>query len=366
MKKLLTFVLLTLALGASTAAAEGITVNIEGKPLSFDAEPFIEDGTTFVPMRAIFEALGASIDWDNDTRTVTSVKDGNEISLTIDSDIATKNGITRIISKAPRISYDYTMVPLRFVCESLDCAVYWDGATQTIDITTENTLAGKSMLLFGDSVGYGANWYGGYGKIIGEEYDMTVTNKCRSSSVFTRNTKAVGAAEDEKRYRPCIVDAVDEANKEDDLYDYIIIEGGVNDYWSHTELGALTDGFNDEYNEETFAGALESVFSKLREKHPESVIGFVIIQDAFNYKGAEPYFEPYYEMMKSACEKWGVPCLDLYKQNNMEVGLNVKDPEVELKYFASEERPEGDGCHPNELGYRVIFVDPMVPWLKSL
>ena len=360
MKKFLTFVLLAFAIGVSTAAAEGITVNIEGKPLSFDAEPFIEDGTTFVPMRAIFEALGASIDWDGDTRTVTSVKDGNEISLTIDSDIATKNGITRIISKAPQIAFDYTMVPLRFVCESLDCAVYWDGATQTIDITTKNPLDGKSMVLFGDSVGYGSNWKGGYGKIIGEEYNMTVTNKCRSGSVFTRNVRV---SETDDNLRPCIVDAVESIKDED--YDYIVIEGGVNDYWNHTELGALTEGFGGAYNEETFAGALESVFSKIKENHPKSKAGFVIIHNAFTYN-AEPYFQPYYEMMQAACEKWGISCLDLYRQHNKEVGINVKDLDVKIKYFGSEERPEGDGCHPNELGYRVIFVDQMVPWLKSL
>ena len=360
MKKLLTMVLLALAIGASTAAAEGITVNIEGKPLSFDAEPFIEDGTTFVPMRAIFEALGASIDWDDATRTVTSVKDGNEISLTIDSDIATKNGITRIISKAPQIAFDYTMVPLRFVCESLDCAVYWDGATQTIDITTENPLAGKSMLLFGDSIGYGTNWEGGYGKIIGERYDMTVTNKCRGASTFTRNIKI----ENSDIMRPCILDAID--SLDEGSYDYIIVEGGVNDYWGHAELGELSEGFDGGYNEEVFAGAVESAFSKLKERYPESKMGFVIIHNPFNYMGAEPRFEMYYEILKSACDKWGIPYLDLYKQNNPDIGINVKDPEMDLRYFGSEKTPDGDGCHPNELGYQVIYVDPMVPWLKSL
>ena len=360
MKKFFAFVFLALAIGVSAASAEGITVNIEDSPLSFDVEPFIEDGTTFVPMRAIFEALGASIDWNGETRTVTSVKDNNEISLTIDSNIASKNGITRLLRQAPKIVSDYTMVPLRFICESLDCVVYWDAETKTIDITTENPLLGKTMLLFGDSVGYGANWEGGYGKIIGEENNMTVTNKCRSSSVFTRNVK-VNDTED--RLRPCIIDAVDSVDG--DSYDYIVVEGGVNDYWNHTELGALTEGFEGVFNEETFAGAIESVFSKLKTRYPESKMGFVIIQNPFNYN-AEPYFEPYYQMMKAACAKWSVPCLDLYEQNNPEVGVNVRDHEAMLKYFASEERPEGDGCHPNELGYRVIFVDPMIPWLKSM
>ena len=347
------------ALGACSASADGISVNIEGKPLTFETEPFIDDGTTFVPMRAIFSALGAEIEWDPDTRTVTSRKDGTEISLTIDSNIAVKNGVMRLLDKPPVIYNDFTMVPLRFVSESLNCAVYWDGNTSTIDITEENPLTGKSMVLFGDSVGYGANWAGGYGKIIGEENNMTVNNLCRSSSTFTKNVMS----QDNTHFRPCIIDALDSLDKS---YDYIILEGGVNDYWSHAPIGELTEGFGGEYDELTYAGALESIFSGLKEKYPESKIGFLIIQNAFTYKGAEPYYEPYYELTKAACDKWGIPCLDLYRQNNPEVGINVKDPETTKKYFGSAERPDGDGCHPNELGYRVIFVDPMVPWLKSL
>ena len=87
--------------------------------------------------------------------------------------------------------------------------------------------------------------------------------------------------------------------------------------------------------------------------------------DPFTYD-AEGDFESYYERIKEVCDKWDVSYLDLYAKNNSDTGVNVRDDDMRKLYFGTESKPDGDGTHPNELGYQAIYVEPMIPWLKSL
>lgn len=222
-----------------------------------------------------------------------------------------------------------------------------------------DSLSGKTVAFVGDSISYGTNYLGGYGKLIQEQQGMIVTNPSRGGAAIARNVKW---SADSDGYRPCLIDMVDSLDGE---YDYIIIEGGINDFWNHTPIGELTAGFDGGYDETTLAGSMEGMFARLKTEHSESKTGFVIMHDPFTYD-AEGDFAPYYEMMKSACEKWNVPCLDLYAQNNQHNGVNVRDAEMKKLYFESDDRPEGDGTHPNELGYQVMYVNPMVEWMKSI
>ena len=114
-----------------------IVVFLNGERMSFDSDPYIEKGTTRVPMRAIFEGLGAKVDWDNDKRLVTAEKDGIEIKLTIGEETALVNGEENKLLVPAEIKNSRTMVPLRFVSEALGAKVDWDGETKTITITDE-------------------------------------------------------------------------------------------------------------------------------------------------------------------------------------------------------------------------------------
>lgn len=111
-----------------------INVKLNGESLSFTQQPVIENGTTLVPMRAIFEAMGASVDWNNDTKTVTSVKSNTSISLTLYSSTAKVNGKDITLEVPGKLINGFAMVPLRFVSESLGAEVKWDGTTKTINI----------------------------------------------------------------------------------------------------------------------------------------------------------------------------------------------------------------------------------------
>ena len=117
-------------------APNEVSVKINGNVLMFpDQKPIIKNDRTLVPLRAIFEALGATVDWDNDTRTVTSVRGDIKISLAIDSDRLYVNGNERIIDIPAQIVNDRTMVPIRAIAESFDCVVDWEQNTKTVIIT---------------------------------------------------------------------------------------------------------------------------------------------------------------------------------------------------------------------------------------
>jgi len=111
-----------------------VSVYYNGTKLTFEQEPVVVDGTTMVPMRAIFETLGATIDWNAETQTVVARKGDSEIRITIGSTTAYVNGSSVTVTPGAMIVGGKTMVPLRFVSESLDVTVEWDGAARTITL----------------------------------------------------------------------------------------------------------------------------------------------------------------------------------------------------------------------------------------
>jgi len=131
----LAIVIITFTLVGNVYAAPQVILN--GQALTFDAPPVTEQGRTLVPLRAIFEALGATVKWDAPTHTITATKDSTQIKLIVGGK-AYKNGQATNIDVPAKIIGGRTMVPLRFVSESLGCQVRWDSATQTITISTGN------------------------------------------------------------------------------------------------------------------------------------------------------------------------------------------------------------------------------------
>lgn len=115
-------------------SAPKIDVYIDGQLVNFAQQPIIESGTTLVPMRACFEGLGASVNWNNDTQSVISHRGSTEIKLTIGNKLAYVNGAAQTLSVPGKLVNGYTYVPLRFVGEALGDTVTWDGSTNTIKI----------------------------------------------------------------------------------------------------------------------------------------------------------------------------------------------------------------------------------------
>ncbi len=147
-KKLIIGTVLMCSMMSASAVTPAVAANyttpsivIDSRTISSDTDPFIIDGTTLVPLRVISENLGASVDWDATTRTVTVTKGNTTIQLTVDEYLARINGEAVTISMSPRIINNRTMVPLRFIGETFDCQVGWDGETKTVTITTNGEAA---------------------------------------------------------------------------------------------------------------------------------------------------------------------------------------------------------------------------------
>ncbi len=124
---------------ATTVSAGNPVVYLNGQKLSFEVEPAIENGRTLVPLRAIFEAMGASVEWNNSTRTVTAVKGDTTVVLPIGSTQPTVNGREWPLDVPAKIYQDRTLAPLRFVGEAFGGTVAWEASTRTINITSAGT-----------------------------------------------------------------------------------------------------------------------------------------------------------------------------------------------------------------------------------
>ena len=139
MKKIISFilsVLLLVSLCTVTYAGDNITVNVNGKNISFDVAPKIINGRTMVPLRAIFEALGATVEWDEATKSVFAVRKYANVECKIDSDTLFVNGAERKLDVSPQIVNGRTLVPVRFVAEALGCDVEWNDAKKTVTISS--------------------------------------------------------------------------------------------------------------------------------------------------------------------------------------------------------------------------------------
>ncbi|TMV43196.1 hypothetical protein FE783_35865 [Paenibacillus mesophilus] len=138
---LLTLVLLPFS---SFAEEQPIKVFVSKDQINFDVNPIIEEGTTLVQFRPLFEKFGLKVDWNDDTKTVTGTRGKFKVELTIDSKIAKINGVNKELAIAPTIVDGSTLVPLRFIGEATERDVLWSGATRTIKIN--NSIASTMSL----------------------------------------------------------------------------------------------------------------------------------------------------------------------------------------------------------------------------
>jgi len=147
MKKFICFILcaiLALSMVCTANAAENadeISVIIDGEKVVFDVKPMLINDRTMVPMRAIFEKLGAFVQWDDETQTAFGTDGNILIAFQINNTLMTKSQVSgqneNIILDVPaQLINDRTLVPIRAISEAFECKVDWIDATQTVVITT--------------------------------------------------------------------------------------------------------------------------------------------------------------------------------------------------------------------------------------
>lgn len=113
-------------IGTVPEKQDAIEVTLNGKSLSFAQPPVNINGRVLVPMRGIFEAMGAEVTWNQKEQKVTGKLAAKEVTLVIGSTQAYINGKTNTLDVPAQLIGDTTMVPVRFISESLDAKVDWD------------------------------------------------------------------------------------------------------------------------------------------------------------------------------------------------------------------------------------------------
>ena len=125
-------------------------MTVDGEEKSIDengTSPIIISGRTLVPIRAIIEEMGGSVEWNNDTKEVTLSYKSDIIKLTIDSLTAYFNDNENTLDSTPAVIGGRTMLPIRFISESFGFNVDWNADARTITITSSADAKEKNMEL---------------------------------------------------------------------------------------------------------------------------------------------------------------------------------------------------------------------------
>ena len=118
-----------------------ISIYVNGNKLYSDVAPQIIDGSTLVPLRVIFEALGATVEWNQETKTVSSTLDETSVKLTIGENKLYKNGNEISLSVPAQIIEGRTLVPVRAISESFGYFVDWYNEIKAVSIKENKRVA---------------------------------------------------------------------------------------------------------------------------------------------------------------------------------------------------------------------------------
>ncbi len=117
-------------------ATPAIRVTLDGQELWFTQPPVIEDDRVLVPVRAIFEPLGAALSWDGAAQSITAGGKGVVLALKVGVPVMTRNGEEIALDVPPKLINGHTMVPVRAVTEGFGAQVVWNPADRTVVITS--------------------------------------------------------------------------------------------------------------------------------------------------------------------------------------------------------------------------------------
>lgn len=252
---------------------------------------------------------------------------------------------------------------------------------------------GKTILFTGDSICYGAGWRldnendylaqhddminkiggntnlylnSGWAQIIAENHPLaSVYGYGLGGTRIQRDAARISS----KGYDDSILERITVMKSE---AEYVIFQGGINDCFSKLPLGNIVENNNNaDYNpssivldEYTFAGAMERLCINALSKWTDAKIGFILTPknhtcEHQNYivDGVDFRLSKYMDIAKKACEKWGIPTLDLFHECGFNTGIIGGNTE----YFQ-----DGDNTHPTEKTYRLFLADKIEAWLKTL
>ena len=238
-------------------------------------------------------------------------------------------------------------------------------------ISFDNPLYQKTVVFDGDSICAPTTAFDKYANIIAKNNIMTYKNYAVGGGTITSGMYNAGGSA-----RHWVSGTVDTMYSEYPNADYIIFEGGTNDADLigsilngniPEKFGSVTDmDFSGEYDDETFCGAVETVFYKAMQHWPSKKIGFIIAMKMGHSGTSYNNRYAYFQKIMDICKKWGVPYLNLWDECPM-------NPRLESCYDSTKTAQENidagklyqDGQHPTPLGQQVI-ASKIEAWMRTL
>ncbi len=143
---------LILAQAVCAQNSQGITVDVNGQPVSFqNAQPQMIGNRVMIPLRGVLEQLGANVSWDQASQMVTATGNGTTIMLHIGDTNAKVNGQSVPLDQPAVLMGGTTLVPLRFMSQTFGASVQWDGASQTVNIQEANAQTSQPNIAQADN-----------------------------------------------------------------------------------------------------------------------------------------------------------------------------------------------------------------------
>ena len=209
-----------------------------------------------------------------------------------------------------------------------------------------DVLFGKKMVICGDSIAFG---HGGdsFAYTIAENENMALDKPATGTARFANSSPVISIA------------AQTTALTKD--YDYILIEGGINDALNGVSLGTLTESFSSELDESTCLGAVEKICKFLVENYSDTKKLFILCHKCTN-KNFVPYAsqETFFAGIITALQKWNIPYIDIRNYP-----LCAYNATFAATYFGSDFSSAG-GLHPSNAGYALGYIDQVTAKLKEI
>ncbi len=223
------------AIEDNSVIMNNVSVFIDDEYFNPNKDFYNVNSRTLAPMRSLFEKLGATVTWEGQTKTITAETEDKIIIIAINSNEATVNGVPITLSAPPLLINNTTYVPLRFIAESFDYNVDWDGDTKTINISNQPSASRKKY----------------YDKYSSSNYYM---NEYINMEMIDNNLLMIsGAASSEKTNG---VFTLNSPNTHNALYNKVFEIGKDKNYNEIINLDSISDGdyeiciyFNKEYQD---------------------------------------------------------------------------------------------------------------------
>lgn len=193
---LLMVVVMTMSMNVLTFAEDNIKVALDGKYIGFDVPPQIISGRTMVPIRAIFENMGATVEWDANTSSAICTKGDTVVKMTVDSTTMYVNNQSQTMDIAPVVINGRTLAPARYVAEAFGADVQWSQNTNTVVICSKDVFAYADYPDIPDlgkcyNITPTADEFQETGKVY-NYYDVKVVNEEQGNATYTNSLRNLG------------------------------------------------------------------------------------------------------------------------------------------------------------------------------